>query len=140
MKVTLFWRGDMGAPPSHYARSVINGVIDSAKAVTLATELTTHTKCNLAKRSESTLTIINDAPPVGTPPVNVDRRGIIYFQNPVDFSVKRLTLASPADADVEDAEGGERYTAAAGLAIVALINTATGASYNFLWGKVIQVT
>jgi hypothetical protein len=140
MKLTLFWRGDMGAPPTHYARSVINGVLDAAKAETLWTALITHTKCNLAKTSQALLTIVNDAPPVGDPPVNVDRRGIIFFQNPTDFGVKRMTMPSPADADVEDAEGGERYTSTAGLAIVALINTATGASYNFLWGKVIQVT
>lgn len=130
----------MGAPPTHYAKSVVNGVIDEAAATTLRTELTTHTKCNLAKGSVASLTIINDAPPEGDPPVNVDRRGILYFQNPADFSIKRITIPSPADADVEDAEGGERYTATAGVAIVALINTATGASYNFLWGKVIQVT
>lgn len=140
MKVTFFWRGDMGAPKTHYARSVVNGVEDSAKAAALGTTLITHTKCNLAKRSEATLTIVNDAPPEGTPPVNVDRRGIIYFQNPVDFSLKRLTMPSPVDADIEDAEGGERYTSTAGVAIVTAINTATGNSYNFLWGKVIQVT
>jgi hypothetical protein len=140
MKVTILWRGDMGSPPSHYARTVVNGVTDSAAALAMGTALIDHTKCNLGKRSESTLTIVNDIPPEGTPPVNVDRRGIVYFQNPVDFAVKRLTLPSPADADIEDAEGGERYTSVAGTAIVGIINTATGASYNFLWGKVIQVT
>lgn len=135
-KGVLIFRGDLGNPRTHYAKSQIADVIDDTALGVFATGMAAHTECNIAKRSMVTLTIGTDSEP-GVD-ANVDRKAVLYFRDPTTLKVHSITIPAPVDLDVEDTQNGERVTDVAGAAIVALINTATGKSYTWLYGVVIQ--
>ena len=135
-KGIIVFRGDLGNPESHYSKSQVIDVTDDAALATLVTGLVAYTDCNAAKRSFVTATVITDAEPGAD--ANVDRKAVIYMRDPTTLRVHSLTLPAPVATAVEDTVQGERVTAVAGAAIVALVNTATGKSYTFLYGVVIQ--
>lgn len=135
-KGVLIWRGDLGAPESHYAKSQISEVTDDTALGVLQTALAAYTDCNAAKRSFLTLTLGTDSGPGAD--ANVDRKAIIYFRDPTTLKVHSITIPAPVSTAVEDTPEGERVTTTALGVIVAAINTATGKSYTGLYGVVIQ--
>jgi len=137
-KGIIVFKGDKGSPEGHFTKSRIMEVTDAVALTTLVAALSVHTNCNIAKHSFSSTTGITTSPPGGDPPVNVDRKAILYFTDLTDMSTHSFTLPAPVDADVELQDQGERITAAAMTTLVGLLNDATGKSYTPLYGVVIQ--
>lgn len=135
-KGTLTFKGDIGSPPNHYSKSIIQEVTDETALATLGTALAAHSTCNLAKTSLSASAIVNDTFPANGS--NIDKKAIYYFRDPSDLSVHSITLPAPPAADWEEKDEGDRVTAAALASVVTAINTATGKSYTGLYGVVIQ--
>jgi hypothetical protein len=135
---TLIWRGDAGAPPNHYSKSILRDITSAASLATLATFMLNHSDCNLARRKYQESVTVNDALPGED--IDVDDKGIIYMRNPADEKVRSVTIAGPVADDYTLEPEGYRYTAEALTAIVGAINTATGLSLIPLWGKRIVKT
>lgn len=136
LKLVLIWRGDLGAPESHYSKSIVSDVTDDTAAGVLQTALAAYTDCNAAKRSFLTVTLGTDSEPGAD--ANVDRKAICYFRDPTTLKVHSVTIPAPVSTAVEDTPEGERVTSTAMTAIVGALNTATGKSYTALYGVVIQ--
>lgn len=135
-KATLIWRGDFGAPESHYGKSGIAEVTDDAALAVLQTALAALTDANPAKRSFHTQTIGTNSLPGAD--ANVDYRAVCYFLDPTTLKTHSITLPAIKATAVEDKPEGERVTDAAMATIVAAINTATGKSYTAMYGIVEQ--
>lgn len=135
-KGTLIFRGDLGSPKSHYAKTTIEGVTDDAALVTLMGVINSHTYANMAKRIFSSITPGTDEAPELA--VNVDRRAVIYFRHPTSLKVHSITIPGINAASCEGVAEGERVTQANVVGIVAAIATATGVDYTALYGVVEQ--
>lgn len=135
-KGILVFRGDSGAPESHYAKAQISEVTSAAALTTLGTALLAYTDANLAKESFVSQLEVNDVLPGAA--VNVDLKGIVYFRDDTTLKVHSITIPAITSTAYEEKDQGTRVTAAAVSAIVALINTATGKTYTGLYGVVIK--
>lgn len=136
LKGVLIWRGDSGAPTSHYSKTQILDVTTDAALATLATALDAYSDANMAKRSHITNTIGTDSAPGAA--ANVDYKGIVYFRDAADLGVHSVTIPAIKSTAVESTPEGDRVTSVAGSAIVAAIAAATGNTLTFLYGVVIQ--
>lgn len=137
-KLTVQYRGDLGAPPSNFAQSVIENPLTDAAAVVFLTALAAHTDCNISKRVFSEVTSMTGAAPGAG--VNVDDKAVIYFRHPTTLRTHNFTVNSIVAADQEDIVGSEgtRVTSAAMTAIVGDIETLTGIAFIPLYGVVIK--
>ena len=135
---TINIHGDRGSGSgSQVAKMRINGVTDKAALVTLATGLAAYTSGNIGRQAVSDFATGNPAAPDND--TNLDKRGIIYFQD-TDGSVHSITISGwdTTAKPVDDTLKGDRIKAVDVAAITALINAATGKSYIGLWGKYLQ--
>ena len=135
-KGVLIWRGDSGAPTSHYSKSQVVDVTDDTALGTLATALAAYSDANMAKRSHVTNTIGTDSAPGAS--ANVDYKAVCYFRDASDLGVHSVTIPAVKSTAVESTPEGDRVTSAALTAIVAAIATATGNTLTGLYGVVIQ--
>lgn len=135
-KGIFVFRGDLGSPMSHYAKTSVMSVLTDLAAETLGTFLDSQSEANLAKRAFQTITGLTDtAPGIAA---NVDRKAIIYFRQPTNLKVRSITIPAPVSTICEETPEGERITSVAMTAIVAAIATATGIPYTPLYGVVLQ--
>lgn len=135
-KGVIVWRGDTGRPENNYSTSRVEGVTDDTALNTLITALLSHTDCNAAKRSFNSVTAMTDSAPGAS--ATVDRKAVLYMRNPTNLHVVKIELPAPASASTEFGDKYEKLTSAAEAAILAAINTATGASYTVLGSRVWQ--
>lgn len=137
-KLTVQYRGDLGAPPSNFAQSVVENALSDAASITFLTALALHTDANISKRVFSEITSMTGAAPGSG--VNIDRKAVIYFRHPTTLRTHNFTVNAIVAADTEEVVGseGERVTSAAMTAIVGDIETLTGIAFIPLYGVVIQ--
>jgi hypothetical protein len=135
-KGIIIFRGDYGNPESHYSKSQVAGVTDTAALDALATALGAYTDCNVAKKSFVTLSLGTDSEPSAD--ANVDKKGIAYFRDTADLSVHSVTIPAIKDTLIDDDPQGQRINGATMTAIVSAIATATGKTLVPLYGVVVQ--
>ena len=136
LKGVLVFRGDSGAPTTHYSKSQIVDVTAKAALDTLGTALAAYSDANLAKVSMVETTLVTDSAP-GVD-ANVDYKGVIYFRDAADLKVHSVTIPALKSTAVINTPEGDRVTSVALTAIVAAIATATGNTLTGLYGVVIQ--
>lgn len=114
------------------------GITDLAALNTFATGLQAYCVGDLRERAVRDKSKVVGTPGTG-PYGSVEHKAVIVYEDlgagPEDTAIFRFELATPDDAIYEDVKDkGKRVTQAAGDAIVALMNTATGGNFRFVRG------
>lgn len=135
-KGVVIWRGDSGAPRTHYAKSQFIDCTNDAALDTFVTAIDALSDANVAKRAFIDTNIETDSAP-GTS-ANVDYKGIAYLRDSSTLKVHSFTIPAIKAAGVQADPEGDRITSAYMASIVAALNTATGNTYTALYGVVVQ--
>lgn len=132
----LIWRGNIGLPEENVSRSLVDGVLTYTAQGILFTALSAFTDCAAFEKVYLFHDIVDDTIPGGK--VNVDIKGKVYFRDPDTLKIKNFTFPAPKLIYWVNTPAGVRLTDASVIAIVGFINTATGKSYEPLYGTVYQ--
>jgi hypothetical protein len=135
-KGVIIWRGDTGAPRTHYAKSQFTDVISDATLDVFQAAITDLSDANIAKRSFLDTNLETDSAPATD--ANVDVKGIAYFRDSTTLKVHSFTIPAIVSTAWEALPEGDRLTAAAMATLVTALNVATGNTYTALYGVVIQ--
>lgn len=133
----LIWRGDLGSSAwDNESFSHLPAFVGGTPLITFATAIEPYSLCNL----NYYLSIQSWSQSVGAPAAaaNIDKKGIIYFRDPADLLVKTFCYPDPIAADIEVTPWGKKIKDSAVTAIVALLSTMTGLSYEPMYGVYYQ--
>ncbi len=132
-KAVITWQGDFGGSGNNFlGKTVIRGVSTDAALVTLLGVLDGLTLANAARRSFNAVNVMQDTPPVAG--ADMDGKLVIVMKDPSTDLVTKMSIPAPDDADFVETSNGLRLSAALLASTVTAINTATGKSYNGLYG------
>lgn len=133
----LLWRGDIGSSAKdNESLSRVDVPLNASALLAFVTAVEPHSTCNVNYSLASFwYSQTAGAPGTGS---NIDRKGIIYFRDPTDLSVKPFCYPDPVAADIEDTPWGKKIKDSAVVAIVALLSTMTGISYEPMYGMYYQ--
>lgn len=151
MKGTVQLVGDYGNPAGTGIGKLVVDNLESVDAATGLTAMDTFadslvtglfTECNIGDVSVVVYTTQFQDKPAGTPKVNIDRQLVVHFRKKTDSTIRKLTISGIAEDStvLEEADHGERLTAAGKLTLAGYLDTLFGwtAEAVVLYGKVLQ--
>lgn len=148
MKGTVQLVGDFGNPAGTGIGKLVVDNLESLDAATALTDMDTFadslvtgdfTECNVGDVSVVVYTTQFQDKPAAA--VNIDRQLICHFRKKTDSTIRKLTISGISEAStvLEDADAGERLTAAGKLTLAGYLDTLFGwtAEAVVLYGKVL---
>ncbi|MEE9397505.1 MAG: hypothetical protein V3V31_10900 [Methylococcales bacterium] len=132
----LVWRGTMGLPPGNLAYSGFVELTSHAALNTFRTNMLSHSTCNVLEDT-SIWTWVRD-PAIPGVKANVDAKAKVFFRDPDTLKVLNFTYPAFVLGDTISKPAGLRLKDSVVVDIVGYINTATGKSYEPLYGITYQ--
>ncbi len=128
----LIWRGDSGKNAGHeFIGSPLHAPTWGA-TVTFANAMEAKSLCNVSFLNWNWINGFHDSAPGAS--ADVDKRAVIYFRDTSTLEVFKFEYPSPLAADIEDVGWGKVIKKTVVIAIVTLINTMSGTSYQPMYG------